>query len=323
MSPVRSNLPMVRNTASRGQLRAVVGRWHWDPWRMRIKLTWLLLSALMILSSAYLLFQVRDFEPLLSMNASKMLIPIALTLLHASVVFARFRGLLLILLSFLIGLAFESAGVRFGFLFGSQYSYNNREFGLVLLGVPLIVPMYWAVFIYLGYSITTSFLVWTNKHKPEMRRNDLAVLPLLILLDGLIVVAIDVFLDPLMVFHGKWSWSGGGPIFGIPVGNFVTWFLVTIVTTGIFRVFEWRFAQQPKQVDKSVHITPVVGYDVLCASFAALAIDAGLHDLVSIGIAAMMPVVCLNLFLFLFWKSDSSHDDSIGRTKQPAHSLHS
>jgi uncharacterized membrane protein len=260
---------------------------------------------------------------LLSMNASKMLIPIALTLFHASLVFARFRGFLLILLSFSMGLAFESAGVRFGFVFGSHYAYNSQEFGLALLGVPLIVPMYWAVFIYLGYSITTSFLVWTNKHKPEMRRNDFAVLPLLILLDGLIVVAIDVFLDPLMVFHEKWFWSGGGPFFGIPVGNFVAWFLVTVVTTGIFRVFEWRFAQQPKQVDKSIYVTPVVAYAALCASFAALAIDADLHDLAVIGIAAMMPVVCVNLFLFLFWRSDSSHDESTGRTKQPAHSLYS
>ena len=290
---------------------------------MRIKLTWLLLPSIVILSSASMFFQMRDFEPLLSMNASKMLLPIALTLLHASVVFARSRGLLLVLLSFLMGLAFESAGVRFGFLFGGQYAYNSQEFGLVLLGVPLIVPMYWAVFIYLGYSITTSFLVWTNKRKPEMQKNGFAVLLPLIMLDGMIVVAIDIFLDPLMVFHAKWFWPGGGPYFGIPVGNFVAWFLVTIVTTGIFRVFEWRFAQQPKQVEKSVYVTPVVAYAALCGSFAALAIDADLHDLVIIGSAAMMPIVCVNLLCFLFWKNDSSHDDNTGRTDQRAHSLHS
>ena len=109
---------------------------------MRIKLTWLLLSSIMILSSASLLFQTRDFEPLLSMNASKMLIPIALTLLHASVVFARSRGLLLILLGFLMGLAFESAGVRFGFLLGSHYAYNNEEFGLVLVGDFELTPLF-------------------------------------------------------------------------------------------------------------------------------------------------------------------------------------
>jgi len=290
---------------------------------MRIKLTWLLLASVMILSSAGMLFQLRDFEPLLSMNASKMLIPIALTLLHASAVFSRSRGLLLISLAFLVGLAFEAAGVRLGFLFGGQYAYNSQEFGLALLGVPLIVPLYWAVFIYLGYSISTSFLVWTNKHKPEMRRNNFAVLPVLIMLDGLIVVAIDLFMDPLMVFHDKWGWSGGGPYFGIPVGNFAVWFLVTVVTTGSFRVFEWRFAQQPKQVDPSVHVAPVVAYAALCWSFAALAIDADLHALVVIGTAAMMPVVCVNLFCYLFWKNDSAHEDSAGRTKQAVHGLRS
>jgi putative membrane protein len=223
----------------------------------------------------------------------------------------------------LIGLAFESAGVRYSFLFGSRYIYNSQEFGLMLLDVPLVVPMYWAVFIYLGYSITTSFLVWTNKQKPKMGTNSLAVLPLLIILDGLIVVAIDIAMEPLMVFHEKWFWSGSGPYFGIPVGNFITWFLVTTVVTGIFRAFEWRFATRPIQIDPSFHIAPVVAYAVLCGSLAAMAIDANLHDAVFVGTAAMMPVVGVNLLVFLFWKNDASQDDHPGRTTQTVHGLHS
>ena len=283
---------------------------------MKSKLTWLLLPSIVILSSAILLFQFRDFEPLLSMNASKMLLPIVLTLFHASVVLGRARGLFLILLSFLVGLAFEAGGVRLGFLFGGHYAYNSQEFGLSLFGVPLIIPLYWAVFIYLGYSITTSFLVWTNTHKPNMRTKGFAVLAVLVLLDGLIVVAIDMFMDPLMVFHDKWFWSGGGPYFGIPVGNFVAWFLITVITTGIFRIFEWRFPQQLKPVDQTFHIAPVVAYAALCGSFAVLAIDAGLQDLVIIGSAAMMPVVCVNLFFYLFWRNDASQKDELSLSHQ-------
>lgn len=289
----------------------------------RVKFTWLLVSSVIILSSASMLFQMRDFEPLLSMTAAKMLIPAALTLLHASVVFSGARGFLLFSLSFLTGLAFEAAGLRFGSLFGGPYAYNSQEFGSMLLAVPLIVPLYWAVFIYLGYSITTSFLIWTGRQKPRKRRNDLGLLLLLILLDGLTVVAIDLLMDPLMVFHGKWFWPESGPYFGIPIGNFVAWFSVTVVATALFRVFEWRFPGQPKLVDNALHIAPVVAYAVLGGSLAALALQADLPDLAIIGVAAMMPVVGANLYCFLFWGNDSDQVDSAGRTSQSVHRLRS
>lgn len=285
----------------------------------RVKLTWLLVSSVIIVSSAGMLFQMQDFEPLLSMTAAKMLIPVALTLLHGSVVFSRFRGFLLVSLSFLTGLVFEAAGLRYGFLFGGPYTYNSQEFGPILLGVPLIVPLYWAVFIYLGYSITTSFLIWTGRQKPTKRGNDLWLLLLLVLLDGLTVVAIDLLMDPLMVFHGKWFWSQGGPYFGVPIGNFVAWFSVTVVATGLFRVFEWRFPGQPKLVDNSLHIAPVVAYAVLCASLAALALNVGLVDVAIIGIVTTMPVVAANLYCFLFWRTDSRPREPAGRTKRSLH----
>jgi uncharacterized membrane protein len=289
----------------------------------RVKFTWLLIFSVIILSSAGMLFQMQDSEPLLSMTRTKMLIPIALTLVHAAVVFSRFRGFLLFSLSFLTGLVFEAAGVRFGFLFGGPYAYNSQEFGPMLLGVPLIVPLYWAVFIYLGYSITTSFLVWMGRQKPVKRRNDLGLVPLLILLDGFIVVAIDLLMDPLMVFHGKWFWPEGGPYFGIPVGNFVAWFSVTVLATGLFRVFEWRIPGQPKLVDNSLHIAPVVAYAVLCGSLAALALGANLPGVALIGIAATMSIVCANLYCFLFWTNPSSQQDGTGRAWQRTHRLRS
>ena len=193
----------------------------------------------------------------------------------------------------------------------------------MLLGVPLIVPLYWAVFIYLGYSITTSFLVWTGRQKPSRRGKDLAVLLLLILLDGLAVVAIDLLMDPLMVFYGKWFWSQGGPYFGVPVGNFVAWFSVTVVATGLFRVFEWRFPGQAKWVDNSLHIGPVVAYAVLGGSLAVLALHADLVNVAIIGVCAMMPIVGANLYCYLFWTSASTQEGGTDRAQQRMHRLRS
>jgi putative membrane protein len=39
------------------------------------------------------------------------------------------------------------------------------------------------------------------------------------------LVGADLFLDPLAVASGAWSWPEGGAWFGVPIGNLAGWFL--------------------------------------------------------------------------------------------------
>jgi uncharacterized membrane protein len=107
-------------------------------------------------------------------------------------------------------------------------------------------------------------------------------------------------MDPIQVKMGEWIWLENGPYFGIPIGNFIGWFLVTIIVTGIFRSFEF-FRPMEYKDDKTIFIIPVIGYGVLALSFAISAIKYQIHNLAIYGILFMMPIVLFNLILFKKW----------------------
>lgn len=226
-------------------------------------------------------------------------LPVILMFLHSVLTLSLRRGLFFISLSFFIGLVAEIEGVKHGTVFGGQYVY--KEMAFMIKGVPLIVPFYWAAFIYTGYSIVNSFLEWMYKEKPSIKNNLLFLLPILIILDGDLVVAIDLFMDPLEVRAGSWTWLNGGPYFGVPIGNFVGWFFVTILTTTIFRVFEYFKPYKPK-VNPTIYLIPVLGYGVLCISFLVTALSIGLQSLALIGSFLMMPVTVINIMVYTFSK---------------------
>jgi putative membrane protein len=174
----------------------------------------------------------------------------------------------------------------------------------MIFNVPIEVAFFWAVFIYTGYCITTSFLYWLNKDKPNHIQKNFSLLPLLILLDGFFVVAIDLFMDPLEVKAGAWRWLDGGTYYGIPIGNFVGWFLVTITVTGIYRLFEYFYSDRNSKIDRKVFLIPVIGYGTMSLSFGVSAFEYQLVSLAIIGMILMLPTVITNLFMFNSWNNN-------------------
>lgn len=228
-----------------------------------------------------------------------LLVPIILLFLHSIYTLGKVRGLFFIILASLVGLGSEVWALKTGTIFGGHYFY--RPSGWMIYDVPLVVAFFWAVFIYVSYCVTTSFLYWLNKDKPSRNKKNILLLPLLVLLDGIFVVAIDLFMDPLQVKVGAWYWLKGGPYYDIPVGNFIGWFLVTAVVTGIYRIYEYFFSETTISINRRIFLVPVIGYATLSLSFAASAIEARLFSLVVTGSVLMLPTVIVNLFLFKSW----------------------
>ena len=233
-----------------------------------------------------------------------LLLAVVLLILHATWTLTCFRGIAFILLSSLTGFIFEIIGVKYGAVFGGHYVYHSDN-KLMFFDVPWSVPLYWAAFIYAGYNIVSSFLFWINKDKPNKHRGNAILLPLLIFLDGLVVVAIDLFMEPLHVMIGTWTWLEGGPYYNIPIGNFVGWFAVAVISTGIFRVFEYFFSKPPTTMDKSVFLIPVIGYGLLCLTFLSFALEMQSPQLALTGFLAMFPIAIVNLIFFTNWKRNS------------------
>lgn len=155
-----------------------------------------------------------------------------------------------------VGFGFEFVGVNFGTMFGGDYIYAVE--GIKFMTIPLSVISAWGIFIYTGYCIT-NLIFRGNKFW------------LLALSDGLIVVAIDLVLDPLQVAAGSWKWLDGGPYFGIPVGNFV-------------------------EKLNSTHLIPLLTYGLAFVKMSSMATELKMWNLILIGSITMLPVFLIGAY---------------------------
>ncbi|MCW2598271.1 MAG: hypothetical protein JWM02_100 [Frankiales bacterium] len=111
-----------------------------------------------------------------------------------------------------LGLVAEAVGVATGFPFG-DYAYG-RSLGPEFLGVPVVVPLAWAMFAY------PSLLVGRR-----LARGWRAVA-----VGGFALASWDLFLDPQMVAAGHWRWLHPDPgVNAIPLTNTLGWLGVAVV----------------------------------------------------------------------------------------------
>ncbi|MCP5038348.1 MAG: carotenoid biosynthesis protein [Rhodobacteraceae bacterium] len=121
----------------------------------------------------------------------------------------------------------ESVGISTGLPFGRyQYSTVMAPF---LGQVPITVLFAYAVMGYLSWSLAR---IYISVLIPDNRTARRWLTPLF---GAAFMVIWDLSMDPLRAtFEGRWIWLEGGVYFGIPLLNFLGWFLVTWV---IFQIF--------------------------------------------------------------------------------------
>ncbi len=129
------------------------------------------------------------------------------------------KAWLLFTAAFGFGLLVEWVGYTTGVPFGA---YDYTAPGPQLLGVPLLVPLGWFAFALIGLELS-----------PPGSKRWLAPLAL---------VAWDVGLDPLMVSQGFWEFDRGG-YYGIPLSNFLGWFVAGAVLVTLLGWLEPRLLQ--------------------------------------------------------------------------------
>jgi putative membrane protein len=113
----------------------------------------------------------------------------------------------------------EAAGTRTGVPFG-RYSYTGALRPHVG-GVPVVVPAAWLAMALPSREAAHAALGATST---PLRR---------VLLGAAALTAWDLFLDPQMVGEGYWRWDAAGRYRGIPVTNFLGWFLAGSAVRGV------------------------------------------------------------------------------------------
>jgi putative membrane protein len=111
------------------------------------------------------------------------------------------------------GLAIEVIGVSTGLPFG-EYRYLD-SLGAQLLGVPVVVALAWTMMAYPAYII--SQVIGGGPARTAI-------------VGGWALASWDLFLDPQMVQAGHWEWQTTGvALAGIPITNYLAWFVVAAV----------------------------------------------------------------------------------------------
>lgn len=128
-----------------------------------------------------------------------------------------------------IGLAAEAGGRATGIPFG-DYDYAD-SLGGKLLGVPAVIPLAWAMFAY------PCLLVGQRLARSAVGAAAVG---------GVALASWDLFLDPMMVSAGHWTFDDvqlslpGSP--DVPVSNHLGWLLVGVAMLGVLQLLERRVA---------------------------------------------------------------------------------
>jgi putative membrane protein len=116
--------------------------------------------------------------------------------------------------------AIERAGTVTGRPFG-RYSYTSA-LQPQIADVPVLVPLAWFAMAVPAREVAHAAL--GPRSTPYTR----------IVCGAGALTAWDLFLDPQMVAEGYWRWARPGAYRGIPLSNFVGWFLTALAVMAVF-----------------------------------------------------------------------------------------
>ncbi|WP_069807707.1 carotenoid biosynthesis protein [Vulcanisaeta thermophila] len=186
-------------------------------------------------------------------------------LIHSIIRFGFRRALVFLAVASLTSMAFELLGVNYGIPFGKYY--YTQGLGPQVYGVPILIPLLWAS---LGYFTLIAYGDYV--------------------LSAVGMVILDVTFDPLLSGPiGLWHWVTKGQFFGVPLTNFLGWFIVSIT----FYLLYSRLAGL-RGIEPS--ITALVFYDAYCVDWM---ISDVLYGLMPVALTSLALTAALNTVVAL------------------------
>ena len=233
------------------------------------------LWALLVLYAFARVLQIFPGEvPLVAVVALHVLAPIVFALIHGAM-FYRTRGILIFFaICLVVGNIIENVGVRTGFPFGSYYFTDLM--GPKLFVVPIQLGLAYLGMAYLSWTLGRVIL--GNMRSP-VTGSRVVTLPLIA---AFVMVAWDLSQDPVWstVLH-LWIWRQGGVYFGVPVSNFLGWYLTVYVFYQLFALYLRGRSTNPDPLPSSYWNVAILFYAVSAAGNILLVIPRPIVYVVS------------------------------------------
>ncbi|MGZ4928216.1 MAG: carotenoid biosynthesis protein [Halobacteriota archaeon] len=150
--------------------------------------------------------------------------------LHSAERYGLKNTVVLFIITWLVSLFFEALSIQTGFPFGF-YHYTIPS-AIYIFQVPLII-----IFGYFG----TGYFSWalshvlTGQYNKRLEGKWIFVVPFIA---AFLMVMWDLGIDPTSsTVLSEWVWQTPGAYFGVPISNFVGWFMVVFIFFFLFALF--------------------------------------------------------------------------------------
>jgi uncharacterized membrane protein len=187
-----------------------------------------------VLDAAFPSFFVFPFEPLFLL---------AFGFLHGWKRYGGKQLLIFLGIIFLVSSISENISLLTGVPFG-RYYYSSF-LGPRFFSLPILVSLSYLGFGYISWILATKII---GDVRRNLGRFNLFIVPLVA---SFVLTAWNFCFDPtLSTVRGWWVWEQGGDYFGVPLSNFLGWFLTAFVFFQLFALYIWN--RKPKPNSKTV-----------------------------------------------------------------------
>ena len=189
------------------------------------------------------------------------------------------RAVLLLAIGYTVAFVSEFASIRWGIPYGRyEYLYDAMRGELIVAGVPAWDSVSYAFLAYGGYE-TASWLGWKRK----------------VLGGALLMTLADVLIDPLTLHGDRWflgqvyRYPDHGLYFGVPLSNFLGWFVVALAILGLWELASARVVRDPPPL-RAPWLGPAFYYGIV-GFIGAVGLWIGETGSVLTGLALHLPTL--------------------------------
>jgi putative membrane protein len=156
--------------------------------------------------------------------------PALFALIHGARIYGRRRILVFTFLCLGVGTLFESLSLRTGFPFG-YYEFTDLM-GPKIFKLPILLALAYGGMGYVSWVV--ALLILRYQDRPLTGRK-IFFLPLVA---SFVMVAWDLSQDPVWSnIDRAWVWRDGGRYYGVPVSNFIGWYLTVFIFYQLFALY--------------------------------------------------------------------------------------
>jgi putative membrane protein len=201
----------------------------------------------------------------------------------------------------------EFSSTRNGFPFGLyHYIETTRDRELWLANVPFFDSLSFTFLCYLGHALAVVLYAPLVVRRGDFQVADTRAIRTstrVLLTGAFLTMLLDVVIDPVTLLGERWFlgriywYPNGGMHFGVPLSNYVGWFLVALVSIGVFQRLERRAgwsAAGVRHVPYGGLVEPLIYLGIVAFNLGiTFWIGEGLMGVV--GVTVFAPVVVLFL----------------------------